>query len=113
MREVAYIGSSMKGLQKLEYNHRNASELSFNGKKATMTRFRTALKEQHQNQGEFIWLSKPELRTEEEVLKLEEEFQAKYKPRYNKDYSPLKTALNYGKILDETKRYRGVYGFEI
>ena len=113
MKEIVYVGSSMKGLQKLEYNHRNASKLSFGGKPATMTRFRTALKEQHDNQGNFVWLSKPELRTEKEVLELEEQFQSKHKPRYNKDYSPLKTALNYGRILDETKKYRGVYGFEV
>lgn len=113
MKEVMYVGSSMKGLQKLEYNHRNASTISFNGKPATMTRFRTALKEHHKDQGNFVWLAKPELRTEEEVLKLEEEFQSKYKPRYNQDYSPLQTAMNYGRILDDTKRYRGVYGFEL
>ena len=113
MKEIVYVGSSMKGLQKLEYNHRNASKLSFGGKPATMTRFRTALKEQHDNQGNFVWLSKPELRTEKDVLELEEQFQNKHKPRYNKDYSPLQSRVKRGNVLDERKIYRGVYGFEV
>jgi hypothetical protein len=113
MKEVVYVGSSAKGLSGLEYNHRNASELSFNGQKATMSRFRTALKEQHEDQGNFVWLSKPELRTEKEVLQLEEEFQGKYKPRYNKDYFPLQSREKRGNVLDERKIYRGVYGFEV
>tara|TARA_R100000084_G_scaffold89403_2_gene43393 strand:+ start:687 stop:827 length:141 start_codon:yes stop_codon:yes gene_type:complete len=46
-------------------------------------------------------------------LELEEEFQRKYRPRYNQDYTPLLTKLRYGKVLDDTKKYRGVYGFEV
>jgi len=113
MKEIAYVGSSVKGLKDLEYNHRNASELTFKGEKANMTRFRTALKEHHQDQGDFFWLAKPELRTEQEVLMLEEEFQVKHKPRYNQDYTPLQTKLRSGKVLDDKKKYRGVYGFEL
>ena len=114
-KEVKYVGSSAMALDKLEDNHRNASKKKDfkTGEPYKLTRFRKALVEEHVDEGEFFGLAKPELRTEKEVLELEEEFQRKYRPRYNQDYTPLLTKLRYGKVLDDTKKYRGVYGFEV
>ena len=105
----AYIGSSTLSLAKLEDNHRNASTKVFNGKPANMTRFRTKLKEGLL--GYFIWIIKPALRTEEEILKLEQRMLEKYLPDFNLDYTPYQTKIEQGYDLDETKRYRGVYAF--
>jgi hypothetical protein len=110
---IKYIGSSMKKLQDLEFNHRNASTIEG----YSLTHFRKMLLENHttKNLGTFRWLVKPYLCTLEEIEKLEGELIRKHMPEYNQDYHPERSSQErgrYDKPEAQQQRYRGVYCFE-
>ena len=98
MNEILYVGSTSLNLQKLETNHRNAR-----AKEYTMTKFRTAL--ERDNEMKFEWLVYPAMRTECEILLLEERLINKYLPRYNECYN----VLGMKEKVDSTHKMRGVY----
>ena len=105
-----YIGSSMCGLKKLEYNHRNARDLGY-----SMYQFRAGL-EDELVAGKFRWLIKPDLRTQREVEELEGIAINEYKPKYNKDYNPVASSERrgtYNEALAQKVTFRGVYMFEM
>lgn len=92
---VRYSGSTMCKLTTLESNHRNWKE-----KYGTSgwTKFRGQLVEDSRNaEGVFIWLVKPELRTQKEVEEIEGEVIRLLQPEYNVDYDPVKSSIDNGR----------------
>ena len=99
MDNIVYVGSSACGLTKLEMNHRGARELGY-----TMTKFRKKLEEEPNN-FRFEWLVYPAMRTEIEILTLEDRLIDKYLPRLNEKYDNVNK-----KQLDTKHSMRGIYG---
>ena len=110
---ILYVGSSLKKLKDLEYNHRNASLIEG----YSLTHFRKMLLESHstKNLGIFRWLVKPYQCTLKEIEAMEGELIRKHKPEYNQDYYPERSSEERGRYNTpeaELIRFRGVYCFE-
>jgi hypothetical protein len=92
---VRYTGSSYCKLTTLENNHRNWKEKYGS---SGWTNFRGNLVEDARNQdGVFVWLIKPALRTQKEIEELEKQVINLLDPEYNIDYDPVKSSINRGR----------------
>jgi hypothetical protein len=89
---LAYIGSSSKELEQLEWNHRNFDQFR-NGFK---TKFRDYLKNFGKN-WVFEWEVEPYECTVKEIEKREGELIRALNPLFNVDKDPVKSSISYGR----------------
>lgn len=90
---LLYVGSTVLGLEKLAYNHRNWKQLGYD-----WTNFRQHLVEDpNMVNNEFRWLIKPALRTQREVEELEGQLIRNLKPPLNVDKDPVASSIKYGR----------------
>ena len=90
--KLAYIGSTSKELEQLEWNHRNYDKFK-NGFK---TKFRSYLKEFGVN-WKFDWLVEPYECTVKEIEDKEGELIRLYSPLFNVDKDPVNSSIKYGR----------------
>lgn len=91
--KIVYVGSSACGLEKLEYNHRNAENIP----NYTMTTFRKQLATTYKDKGSFKWLVEPYPCDQPTIEAVEKIYIGVHNPLCNKDKDPVKSSRRYGR----------------